>query len=817
METELKILLVEDNPGDALLLQELVHDSVYKESQLTVADKLKDAIDYLRDYVFDVILLDLGLPDSNGFETIEDIQKFSNNTPIVILTGLDDERTGIEAINRGVQDYLIKGKFDVNILFKVINFSIERGKNKERLIRYNEVLKVISEVNKLISNERSKEPLLRKCCELLANMNGYHYSWIVLLNDAGNFSSFYSNGKTDGFEELKEDIQNGKYPFCLKHAMEKDEIFIVESNMPDCKACPLSKQNSMFRSFSSPILHKNKLYGVLTVSQDKSQSRLDFEHDLLKEIIQDLSLAIHSFELEETRLKAEQALKESEEKYRLYFNHAPVGYQSLDANGYFIDVNQSWLNILGYKKEEVIGKWFGDFLHPSQRDVFRELFPVNIKRKDLIQDVEFHLLHKDGHTIIVDYIARIGRDQEGNFTRTHCVFQDISERKKFEEELVAAKEHAEESDRLKSAFLANMSHEIRTPMNGILGFADLLKEPDLSGEEKKKYIGIIETSGKRMLNIINDIVNISKIEAGQMEISNTTFSVNEQLDYLYTFFKPEAEKKGIKLIKKIPDDNTDNILTTDKEKLCAILVNLIKNSVKYIHEGVIEFGYVSIAGYLQFYIRDTGIGIPEDKKESVFDRFSRVDNRHNTPYEGAGLGLAITKSYVEMLGGKIWYESEVGTGTQFFFTVPIENKKQTSESGAEKIQSNESDIKFTDFSMLVVEDEEFVRIHLRELLKNRFKSLDFATTGVEAIDFVKENKETDIILMDIRMPAMDGFTAVGKIREFNTDIRIIAQTAYALQGDEQKALDAGCDGYISKPIVKEKLFNEIERVLKIKR
>ena len=250
-----------------------------------------------------------------------------------------------------------------------------------------------------------------------------------------------------------------------------------------------------------------------------------------------------------------------------------------------------------------------------------------------------------------------------------------------EVELRNAKEKAEESDRLKSAFLANMSHEIRTPMNGILGFADLLKKPDLSGENQRKYISIIEKSGKRMLNIINDIVDISKIEAGLMEFNMKETNVNEQIEYTYTFFKPESEAKGIKLSLKNSLPAAEATIKTDREKLYAILTNLVKNAIKYTKEGAIEFGYNlkkdKEAAELEFYVKDTGIGIMKDRQDAVFERFIQADIYDKMAHQGGGLGLAITKSYVEMLGGKIWIESEEGKGSTFYFTLPYSIKRTT--------------------------------------------------------------------------------------------------------------------------------------------
>jgi hypothetical protein len=261
------------------------------------------------------------------------------------------------------------------------------------------------------------------------------------------------------------------------------------------------------------------------------------------------------------------------------------------------------------------------------------------------------------------------------------------ERRKLLKELLQAKESAEESNRLKSSFLANMSHEIRTPMNGILGFSELLKSPNLSLEKQQKYIEVIEKSGKRMLNIINDIVDLSKIEAGLMFVEFKESNINEQIEDIYTFFKPEVEAKGMQIFFKNRLQAKEATIKTDREKLFAILTNLVKNAIKYTKGGSIEIGYVlkmnsktvnpSQKAELEFYVKDTGIGIPKDKQEAVFERFIQAEKTSTTVVQGAGLGLSISKAYVEMLGGKIWVESEEEIGSTFYFTLPysVESKE----------------------------------------------------------------------------------------------------------------------------------------------
>ena len=401
--------------------------------------------------------------------------------------------------------------------------------------------------------------------------------------------------------------------------------------------------------------------------------------------------------------------------------------------------------------------------------------------------------------------------QNEEFQQINEEFQQINEELNHANfELISAKEKAEESDRLKSAFLANMSHEIRTPMNGILGFADLLKEPELSGEDRQEYIGIIEKSGLRMLNIINDLIDISKVESGQMEISYSEVNINEQTEYIYNFFKPEVNRKGMHLSFQNGLPKEKAVIQTDREKLYAILTNLVKNAIKYSDTGIIEIGYSQKDNFLIYFIKDTGIGIPDSKKEAIFNRFIQADVTDKRAFQGAGLGLAISKSYVEMLGGNIWVESIEGTGSSFYFTIPynvISEEIINKKVGSKKTK----DLVIKNLKILIAEDDESSEKLLTEILKNYCKEEIRVNNGLDAVQVSLNNPDLDLILMDIQLPEMNGYEATREIRKFNKSVIIIAQTAFALTGDRELAIKAGCNDYISKPISQAKLKEMVKK------
>jgi PAS domain S-box-containing protein len=543
------------------------------------------------------------------------------------------------------------------------------------------------------------------------------------------------------------------------------------------------------------------------------------------------------------RIRAELALKESVKEFRLLAESMPQIVWTTRADGWNTYFNQQWIDYTGLSLEESYGEgWITPF-HPEDKQRAWDAWQ-NAVENFAEYSIECRLRRYDGmyNWYLVRGVPQIGAGGEiakwfgtctdiekiknaefelkKSFDKIESINKDLSESNV---ELIKAKEKAEESDRLKSAFLANMSHEIRTPMNGILGFTELLKEPNLSTDDQQDFIKTIEISGERMLNTINNIVDISKIESGLITIAIDETNINKKIEFTYKFFKPEVDRKGLQFSFKNGLPTEKAFIKTDNEKVYGVLTNLIKNAIKFTHVGSIEFGYVlksegepdsteqSRSAELEFFVKDTGVGINKEQKELIFERFRQGSNDLNRPYEGSGLGLSISKSYIEMLGGKIWVESEVGKGSTFYFTIPYHPVEEV-KTEIKGIDSSEiKKVQRKNLKILIVEDDEISYSLLKRTIQKIGKEVLHAINGIEAVETCRTNPDIDLVLMDIRMPVMDGNEATRQIRQFNKDLIIIAQTAYAFAGDSEKAIEAGCNDYITKPIDMTLLFELIKK------
>lgn len=389
-------------------------------------------------------------------------------------------------------------------------------------------------------------------------------------------------------------------------------------------------------------------------------------------------------------------------------------------------------------------------------------------------------------------------------------------RLKAEESLQLAKEKAEASDQLKSLFLSNMSHEIRTPMNAILGFAEMLQDPELNIEEKDHFLDVIIKSGDNLLRLINDIIDISKIEAGQLRIIYSDCHLNElfaDLDVFYNRELTRLRKDHLTFYIQTGKPEPDFAVYTDPVRLRQIITNLVGNAIKFTDEGFIELGYRVRGEKVEFYVRDSGIGIPVDHQKLIFDRFGQVKEAASRNLTGTGLGLTISKNLVELLGGTMWLDSFPGEGSTFWFSIPLKVGNHRSETLFETEISPAQQLDLSGKKILVVEDVDTNYFYISSLLEKLNGNIIRAINGLIAVDICKNDPSVNLVLMDIELPVMDGYTATREIKKIRPELPVIAQTAFAMMGEREKSIEAGCDDYIAKPIRKEILLDVISKFI----
>jgi len=562
-----------------------------------------------------------------------------------------------------------------------------------------------------------------------------------------------------------------------------------------------------------PLKIKDDTIGALVVQHYENENAYS-ERDLefLEFVSNQIGLSI------ETR-KAYDEIQIEKAYFEQLFENSPETIVLTDIEGHLLKINSEFERLFGFTEREALGKKIDDLIAPENfsHEALAITEKVGKGEKVMVETIRQDKSGNKIHVSILGTPIEIGGGQIG----VYGIYRNITDRKEYESKLRLAKEKAEESDKLKSAFLANMSHEIRTPMNAILGFSELLKNELITQEERDEYIKIIRAKGKELLEIINDIIDISKIEAGDVRIVLEYFSLKDFILEIYEQFSGEKnimEKEHIELRLKITR-NKEPMITTDKSRLKQVFNNLIHNAFKFTNEGYVEIGYEFPSdSQIRFFIKDTGIGIPEDKQQIIFDRFRQVDESISSQYGGTGLGLAISKNLVTMLKGKISVISKPGHGSTFFIEMPITEIKITESKKKAVYPRTENTFRIpvlTDRLILVAEDDSSNYLFIESFLKQTKARILWARDGIQAVDLFRNNKNIEMVIMDIRMPGMNGIEATREIRRHDHKVPIIALTAYAFTNDREKSLEAGCNDYLSKPVRLETLIETLNKYLQI--
>ena len=574
-----------------------------------------------------------------------------------------------------------------------------------------------------------------------------------------------------------------------------DEELILKTGVPliskEEKVSTAGSEEKWISTSKSPVIdEKGNIVGLVGISRDITSQ---------KKII--------------------QKLNEERDFLQVLMDFIPYTIYFKDLECRFTKINKAQAKLIGVENpEDAIGKTdFDFFTEQHAKSAYEDEKRIMSTGMPLIEKVEL-LKDAKGHNRWVTATKTPVKDKYGKITGLVGISIDITDKRIAEDKLRESKERAEESDRLKTAFLANMSHEIRTPMNGIIGFSNLMRNSELTDEERGEFLNHIISCGNTLLNLIDDIIDISKIEAGQIKIRIAESNINAILEEIYDSFKTSKVKEGkehIKFIRKVGLSSAESDILTDPFRLRQIISNLIGNAFKFTMEGFIEFGYtLEATDNILFYVKDTGVGIPSDKQQIIFERFGQVlDSNFYINQKGTGLGLAISSNLVKLLGGKMWVVSELGKGSTFYFTLPYNHIESKTKFNENQNSSDDLITLYTDKTVLIAEDEEINYLYYKQIFKHTNASIIWVKNGIEAIEAVKNNPDVSIVLMDCKMPQMDGYSATTEIKKLYPKLPVIAQTAFAMADEEEKSLQAGCDGYISKPVRVKELFNILNKYL----
>ncbi|MDX2431614.1 MAG: PAS domain-containing protein, partial [Bacteroides sp.] len=556
-----------------------------------------------------------------------------------------------------------------------------------------------------------------------------------------------------------------------------------------------------------PLKHDGNTIGVFAVqSYSKDVVYTQSDAALLEFASDQIALAIE-------RRRHQDNLRITQEKQRRVFESSPDPMIVVDPTAMILDFNSAFLEAFSVEAEVVYGQKIFRFIHPT--DWRRSIKDFNRTWKvGYLKNQEYRIVRPDG--VMFDGEASCGAiyGSDGKPESMVLILKNITERKDAERRLLEAKYKAEESDRLKTAFLSNMSHEIRTPMNAIVGFSDLLSDEGLSQDDRKDFIAQINQGADDLMRLIDDIIDIAKIEAGQVNVHIAECFLKDLFKELQIMFQQNIMRSGkenVSLSLKWDWPTEDLAIYTDPFRLKQILVNLLGNAVKFTEEGEIVLGIEEHPEGIKFYVKDSGIGIREEKQRVIFDRFMQGHETKTKLYGGTGLGLAISKNLTEILGGEIGLESISGEGSTFWFMLP---KNEVPLKYEAALRAPVSDVKsWVGKKVLIAEDDHSNYYFLFEALKDSGVEIHWARDGEETLTLFREIEDLDLVLMDINMPVINGYECSRIIKKERPDLPVVAQTAYAMSGERKISKEAGCDEYLSKPIKVKDLLEVIGRLI----
>ena len=678
----------------------------------------------------------------------------------------------------------------------------------QQIERQKNLLAIERDIGKLINQKHKASYVLKESVELIFKNTHVSGVWIVF-NEKDKEVQFYQKGfNNTEFDQKIQTLFQSRNKIACPAVQDGFKLYKIQHKKA-CHACPMNNTEFEGNMAVSWQFETYKIPCNICIVFDKEIELSSMDTELVQSTLSLIKAYIEHMHTEKRKDSFESELRQTEEKQNFIFQNNNLSANYITSpDGKIINCNRAFLDLLELQSLEEAQKFDPEHFFP--KSFKRSKFIERLKKEGVIENWERRYYTK-GHKAITVLENTLGHfDAQGNLTEINGFLVDISELKQNEKRLKEALNKAQESERLKAAFLSNISHEIRTPMNHIMGFAHILKDQALDEKTRNNLLSTIEKSGEKLVRMISEIIDLSKIDAKQLTLHPTYFDLNILLSKLIHEYRDQIKEEKPKLSIVCSNDLSKPMeIFSDRSRFQQIVENLLSNAVKFSHQGEIRLGYRLQNDKLHFNISDQGIGIKRIDLNNIFKRFIKNDHPDYKNLGGTGLGLALVEELVQLMSGKVKVESEFGKGTRFSFSI---SSVITKEQVKLEEKSIKKDSLMKDLKILIAEDDESNFQLLNILLKPLHPQVFRAWNGLEAIDIAK-NQELDLILMDLKMPDMDGYIATREIKSIHPTLPIIAQTAYAMIGDKEKALESGCDYYISKPIKHQKLKEIIQSAL----
>lgn len=752
-------LSLEDSVHDFEIISECLIAAGYK-LEISRVENEKDFVNILKNKPFDVILADFNLPNFDAFRALELCKTICPDIPFICVSGSIGEIAAIELLKNGAVDYVIKDRLER------LPFAVKRAMEEASVVQTKKQIE-----NALLESEAKYRTIFENVQDVFyqTDLNG-------IVREISPSIKYFTDFESS--EILNKPVQNLYYDSNEREMLLK--TIIKNGEIRDYEIRILTRKGEIrFASINARLIYD-------------TEGRANHIDGAIRDITE--------------RKNNQQVIADREAKLSFAQQIAKMGSWDIDYINQKYNWSKNMYTLLGLEPNgsEISYSDFFNLVHPDDKHLIDEYLQLIIETKNSVT-YDFRYIKPDGNTIWVqNNITPVFVN--GNLSELHGVNIDITEKKQFEHDLLAAKNKAEASDKLKSAFLNNISHEIRTPLNGILGFAPLIMDPAFSDVEKKGFLDVLNMSSNRLMQTITDIIDISLLTSGTMEVHRSELSLSALFKEIEADYAPKCTAKKLQFFVEHPAEFQQIKIYSDSELLAKVILHLLDNALKFTNSGSITLGAKMLGQKVQLFVNDTGCGVSEEAKVLIFSNFVQENISNTRGHEGNGLGLSIARGIMHLLGSDINFESEKGRGSKFSLKLDVIHVVQSiPEAVPDQFLNSSKKPK-----VLVAEDDPAGQLFLELLLKADFEIL-LATNGIEAVDLCKTYADIDLVLMDVKMPVMNGITATMEIKKIRHKLPVIILTAYAELGMREKCIESGCDDYLPKPVEIKDLFAAISK------